>query len=375
MAAALYMFQTVSFAVMLYASQWYWKQPYHTSALSGAEWVKELIWGHPDRIRTELGMRVHVFLALVAELRRCGLSDSRYLSLEEQTAIFLYTCVTGLSIRHVGERFQHANETISTYFCLILTALASPPFYTKYVRLLAADDSVPSSILNNPKFFPFFGGALGAMDGTHINSSPSASERHAALHAQWEGSAADAMLFHDARTSDLPIPDGKYYLADAGFGACDTLLVPYRGVRYHLAEWGRAAVRPQNREELYNLRHASARNVVECIFGALKQRFGILNHAPQYDLDIQALIPPALAATHNFILDHDTDEAANIPDIPDPTPGFTPNCNCNFGTLARGVPTAAEKERARVKRDQIAQAMWESYQALLQANNAEQGLE
>lgn len=31
--------------------------------------------------------------------------------------------------------------------------------------------------------------------------------------------------------------------------------------------------RPQNREELYNLRHASARNVVERIFGVVKRRF------------------------------------------------------------------------------------------------------
>ena len=55
----------------------------------------------------------------------------------------------------------------------------------------------------------------------------------------WEGSAADARIYHDARITDFNIPPGKYYLADAGFAACDELLVPYRGVRYHLAEWGR----------------------------------------------------------------------------------------------------------------------------------------
>jgi hypothetical protein len=100
-------------AVILYASQWYWKQPYHTSALSGAAWVEELVYGHPERIRNCLGMRVHVFLAFVLELRLCGLRDSRYVSLREKTAIFLYTCVTGLSVRHVGERFQRSNDTIS----------------------------------------------------------------------------------------------------------------------------------------------------------------------------------------------------------------------------------------------------------------------
>lgn len=55
----------------------------------------------------------------------------------------------------------------------------------------------------------------------------------------WEGSAADARVYHDARITDFNIPPGKYYLADAGFAACDELLVPYCGVRYHLAEWGR----------------------------------------------------------------------------------------------------------------------------------------
>jgi hypothetical protein len=58
-------------------------------------------------------MRVHVFLALLAELHLCGLKDSRHVTLREKVAIFLYTCVMGLSIRHVGEHFQRSNETIS----------------------------------------------------------------------------------------------------------------------------------------------------------------------------------------------------------------------------------------------------------------------
>jgi hypothetical protein len=31
-------------------------EPYHTSTLSGQEWVSELIVGHPERIRCELGV-------------------------------------------------------------------------------------------------------------------------------------------------------------------------------------------------------------------------------------------------------------------------------------------------------------------------------
>ena len=59
----------------------------------------------------------------------------------------------------------------------------------------------------------------------------------------WEGSATDARVYDDAITSDLHIPEGKYLLADAGYPLRRELLVPYRGVRYHLAEWGQANVR------------------------------------------------------------------------------------------------------------------------------------
>ena len=91
----------------------YVREHYHTSALSGEAWLLELLCGHPNRIRTELGVSVEVFSNLVRELRDIGYQNSRNVSLEEQLAIFLYMCVTGLTIRHVGERFQRSNETIS----------------------------------------------------------------------------------------------------------------------------------------------------------------------------------------------------------------------------------------------------------------------
>jgi hypothetical protein len=88
-------------------------EPYHTSILTGEGWVLELLTGHPERIHCELGVHRHVFAKLISELREFGHSNSRFVSLEEQLAIFLYACVTGLTIRHIGERFQRSNETIS----------------------------------------------------------------------------------------------------------------------------------------------------------------------------------------------------------------------------------------------------------------------
>ena len=96
-------------------------QPYHTSnLLTGAGWLVELLLGHPDCIHCELGVRKHVFEALVNELRSMGYGDNRSICLEEQLGIFLYTCVTGLTVRHVGERFQRSNETVARYVSILI---------------------------------------------------------------------------------------------------------------------------------------------------------------------------------------------------------------------------------------------------------------
>jgi hypothetical protein len=130
--------------------------------------------------------------------------------------------------------------------------------------------------------------------------------------------------------------------------------------------------RPKDREELFNLRHAQARNAVERIFGVDKARWDILNRAPQLDLNVQAHIPAALAALHNFILQH------NPADIrgqdaqlqahsrrnslsPDTMPGRV----SDSGELRDGHISEAEKSAAKTRRDQIAQAMWEDYQRIL----------
>lgn len=144
--------------------------------------------------------------------------------------------------------------------------VSSKPFYTAYVQLPTSETPLASVIENNPKFFPFFKDVLGALDGTHFDSYTTAADRHSSRDrkgrvsqntlfacnfsfrfvygiAGFEGSTADATMYTRSRLIDFTIPSGKCYLGDAGFAVCDALLVPYRGVRYHLAEWGRAAIR------------------------------------------------------------------------------------------------------------------------------------
>jgi hypothetical protein len=111
--AAFTMVNIIVTAAHIYASPLYNKIPYHTSALTGADWVCELLNGHPKRICNELGVHKHVFHALIDELQLAGHGPSKHVYLEEQLAIFLYTCITGLSLCHVCERFQRLGDTVS----------------------------------------------------------------------------------------------------------------------------------------------------------------------------------------------------------------------------------------------------------------------
>jgi DDE superfamily endonuclease len=120
--------------------------------------------------------------------------------------------------------------------------------------------------------------------------------------------------------------------------------------------------RPKNKEELFNLRHSSARNVIERIFGVLKRRFRILLLAPEYNLDIQARIPAALCAIHNFIVIHNPDEEQIHAGDENDENGDdnAPFDNHHDGAQAAG----AGFDGPSVRRDNIAQAMWDDYLAV-----------
>jgi hypothetical protein len=110
--AGVFVHTLVAGAIAL-AAPFFNKIPYYTSILTGEGWVLELINGHPKCIQSELGVHLHVFHRLVTALKVADVTRSKHIALEEKLAIFLYASVTGLSIRHLGERFQHSNETIS----------------------------------------------------------------------------------------------------------------------------------------------------------------------------------------------------------------------------------------------------------------------
>ena len=47
-------------------------------------------------------------------------------------------------------------------------------------------------------------------------------------------------MLKDALQHDFIIPDERYHLAAAGYPLVKDPLIPFRGVRYHMNEWGKS---------------------------------------------------------------------------------------------------------------------------------------
>lgn len=176
----------------------------------------------------------------------------------------------------------------------------------------------------------------------------------------WEGSATDARVLQSALNRGFKVPEGKFYLVDGGYANTTSFLAPYRGVRYHLKEFGHGRHRPQNYKELFNLRHAVLRNHVERAIGILKKRFPILRVGTFHQIENQVKIPAAVAVFHNIIRMHKGDEnwldnqPNNIPptefvDLPDD------NDHQHVSNQENNIP-------GDNLRDEIARRMWDDFQ-------------
>ena len=124
--------------------------------------------------------------------------------------------------------------------------------------------------------------------------------RFTSVLAGWEGSAHDAsILAHSlSRPDGLQIPEGKFYLGDAGCACRPGILPPFRKTRYHLNEFS-PRYRPQNAKELFNLRHSSLRVTIERAFAALKNMFKVLDQKPFHTFDTQVMLVLACCILHN----------------------------------------------------------------------------
>jgi hypothetical protein len=268
--------------------------PMHTSILTGKIYYNELLVSHPDVFRTVARMDHETFFRLNNFLKLNGeLNDSKLICSGEKILILIHV-LAGHSIRQTAHRWQHSLSTIS----VTVHEVANCFMKLKNVLFIAPKvDQVSVEILNRHQRFPYFQNCIGALDGSHIpavvnvNEQASYRNRKGFLSQNvlavanfdditfsyaltgWEGSAHDSKVYENAvqEKGFKNFPD-KYYLGDAGYALSWNCLTPYRGTRYHLKEWARGNQRPRNKEELFNLRHASLRNVVERIFGIVKKK-------------------------------------------------------------------------------------------------------
>ncbi|KAE8696335.1 hypothetical protein F3Y22_tig00110674pilonHSYRG00020 [Hibiscus syriacus] len=319
-------------------------------------------------------MRPVAFFNLCGILTRNNLLQStRAVNVKEQVLIFLHIIGHNVRFRVIGSRYYRSIETIHRYFRIVLRAILK--LYQLAIRL--PDESTPLEIRNNSRFYPYFIDCVGALDGTHIRASvpPNIQGRFRSrkggttqnvlaaitfdlkftyVLAGWEGSAHDSRVLTNAltRRRGFSIPEGKYYLADAGYGIRNEIISPYRGVRYHLKEFTNH--RPENAKELFNLRHSSLRTTVERVFGILKKRFRVLDAEPFWDFQTQVDVVLACTIIHNHIMGVDPNDLINEELYEEH----------DHHSITSTLTQREEREEARewaTKRDEIAEAMWSDY--------------
>lgn len=304
------------------------------------------------------------------------------LILPEQKVMVLICALLGHSTREMKEHWQLSTSTISLTIDEVIDSIKNVQHLE--VRL-ETEDTPTHSKLDDEKFRWFRTDAntcIGAMDGSYISACVNDSlasrfrNRKGFLSFNmlgvcdfdglftyilngWEGSAGDGRVYRDGLQKGLVTLLRKFRLADAAYKLSLYCLTPYVGVRYHLKEWGTVQEKPRNREELFNLRHAQLRNIIERAFGILKTMFPLLSMGKMrnYPLKKQIDLINCAIFLYNFIRRRNLyeDEIDNNNDD-DADNGHDDNAyHANDADYAEAVAW----------RDEIAENMWQDYVAVL----------
>ncbi|KAM0830107.1 hypothetical protein ACQ4PT_066433 [Festuca glaucescens] len=355
----------------------------NTSKLTGAQKTREWLEGHPVRFYELLRVEEHTFFLLRDALcERNLLQDTERTDVNEQLVIFLHTIGHNLRNRVLQDKFQHSGETISRHFNKVLKAING----LRDVCIKDPPDAVPSKILGDSRYYPYFKNCLGAIDGTHIDAKIKLDRqtpyrnRHgypsqnvmavvsfdmtfSYVAAGWEGSASDQAVLRWAVTSGgFVVPEGKFYLVDSGYGNTPKFSAPYRGDRNHIGSFRGSNRRYNSAKDLFNHLHAQLRNVVERTFGVLKARFPILSRKGgiPYPYKTQVKIVMACCIIHNFIRKvNQPDELFELYEH-----GETPTTVDNGDQEVRGQANVREDDRVAGERIRggIARQLWTDHQ-------------
>jgi len=191
--------------------------------------------------------------------------------------------------------------------------------------------------------------------------------------AGWEGSAHDITVLRDAIYSKgFKTPEKKYWLGDAGYSNTNTVLAPYRGTRYHLKETRLSGKKPENSKELFNLWHASLRNVIERIFRVLKRKYQILRTPSEYSIATQTRIILACCTLHNWVRSL---EGVNADVLLEQESDASRRSRASVQPAVAYPDGAVTSKKMDKFRDELAEKMWSDYQRYLANGGLEEQFE
>ncbi|XP_024010418.1 uncharacterized protein LOC112085436 [Eutrema salsugineum] len=209
-----------------------------------------------------------------------GLQPTLNMSIEESVAIFLRICGHNEVQRDVGLRFDRNQETVQRKFIEVLKA--TELLACHYIRTPTREHlgRIPERLIQDRRYWPYFSGFVGAMDGTHVcvkvkqelqgmywdrHDNPSLNimaicDLNMLFTYIWNGaprSCHDTSVLTMAQQSDSEfplLPPEKYYLVDSGYPNKQRFVAPYissrnRVVRYHMAQFNFGPA-PRNKQEL-----------------------------------------------------------------------------------------------------------------------------
>ncbi|XP_042059657.1 putative nuclease HARBI1 [Salvia splendens] len=304
---------------------------------------------------------------------RAGLVDQKFVTVEEQVAMFLSILAHHKKTRVVGHDFTRSSETVSKYTHLVLRGVLNLHELLLVKPEPVGDDCTDSS-------WKWFKGCLGALDGTYIHvrvpisDTPRYRNRKGQVSTNtlavcdrqlqfvyvlpgWEGSAGDSRVLRDAisRPLGLKVPKDCYYLCDNAYANSEGFITPYKGLRYHLKEWGHGTQAQQTADELFNLKHSKARNVIERSFAVLKMCWGILRSPSFYPIEVQTGLIIACFLLHNFIRTHMEVDPYEELVLGQHEDGYESDLD---DPLVPTISTVAPIPMWTKKRDDLAAAMW-----------------
>eukprot|EP00112_Aurelia_sp_Birch-Aquarium-sp1_P002200 Seg1236.9 transcript_id=Seg1236.9/GoldUCD/mRNA.D3Y31 product="Protein ALP1-like" protein_id=Seg1236.9/GoldUCD/D3Y31 len=248
----------------------------------------------------------------------------RPVAVEAQVALALYFLSDGGRMQKTANAFGLASCTVSRIVKRVTRAITSK--MKDFLKMPETEEEVKESAAN---FFKEWGfpQCIGAVDGTHIpikrpNENPidymnrkgffslnvqaCVDYRYCFfdVNIKWPGSVHDARVFGNSQINDLlrngtiprcpkVIVEGEQAVPICILGDPAYPLLPY--LMKEFAKGGNT-----EQEQFFGYRLSSARMVVECAFGRLKARFGILKRAMDISMANLPSTVMACFVLHNF---------------------------------------------------------------------------